>query len=380
VARGTRGDQDPPPPGLTLEQYAEAKRLPIDFLKGQGLSDMTYQSVSAVRMPYIDIDGTEPAVKFRLALHRTATEDNRSKFKSGSRSILYGLWRLQEIKDADCAWLVEGESDALTLWFHGFPALGLPGASNWRDERDALHFADVSTIYVCIEPDTGGDAVQKWLKTSVIRNRVRLVRLAGVKDPSELYLAAPEAFEARIKTAMGSATPWSEIEAAEIDERRKEAWAKCGPLAKEPYILDRFLEDIGRRGLVGEDKPAQLVYLALTSRRLSRQVNVVLKGPSSGGKNTIIEKTLEFFPDSAVHLLTGLSEHSLAYDDEPISHRFIVIFEAAGMTGEMATYFIRSLLSEGRLRYLTVEKTRPASSPSSSSGRDRPDCSSPRPR
>src|SRR6185369_1776738 len=38
-------------------------------------------------------------------------------------------------------------------------------------------------------------------------------------------------------------------------------------------------------------------------------------------------------------------------------HRMLVIFEAAGMNSDFASYLIRSLLSEGRLRYETVEKT-----------------------
>lgn len=36
---------------------------------------------------------------------------------------------------------------------------------------------------------------------------------------------------------------------------------------------------------------------------------------------------------------------------------FRVIYEAAGMNGDFQTYLIRSLLSEGRLRYEVVEKT-----------------------
>ena len=36
--------------------------------------------------------------------------------------------------------LVEGESDAQTLWLHGYPALGLPGASTWSEKRDAAFF------------------------------------------------------------------------------------------------------------------------------------------------------------------------------------------------------------------------------------------------
>ena len=53
-----------------------------------------------------------------------------------------------------------------------------------------------------------------------------------------------------------------------------------------------------------------------------------------------------------------MSERALAYSDEPLKHRILVIYEAAGMDSEFGSYLIRSLLSEGRLRYETVEKTK----------------------
>jgi hypothetical protein len=55
--------------------------------------------------------------------------------------------------------------------------------------------------------------------------------------------------------------------------------------------------------------------------------------------------------------MTAMSEKALAYSEEPIRHRFLVIFEAEGMASDFATYLMRSLLSEGRLRYEVVEKT-----------------------
>jgi hypothetical protein len=64
-----------------------------------------------------------------------------------------------------------------------------------------------------------------------------------------------------------------------------------------------------------------------------------------------------FFPGSAYHALTAMSEKALAYSEEPIKHRFLVFFEAEVMVSDFATYLIRSLLSEGRLRYEFVEKT-----------------------
>jgi hypothetical protein len=53
-----------------------------------------------------------------------------------------------------------------------------------------------------------------------------------------------------------------------------------------------------------------------------------------------------------------MSDKVLAYSNEPVSNRFLVIYEAAGMTGDMATYLMRSLISEGRIRYETLEVTK----------------------
>jgi hypothetical protein len=130
------------------------------------------------------------------------------------------------------------------------------------------------------------------------------------------------------------------------------------PLAGEPRILDRFAAEVLRIGVVGERHIIQLIYLTVVTRFFDRVVNLALKGPSAGGKSFLLERVLSFFPESAYYVLTGMSEHALVYDDEPLSHRMLVIYEAAGMAGDMQTYFIRSLLSEGRIRYVTVVKSK----------------------
>jgi hypothetical protein len=124
-----------------------------------------------------------------------------------------------------------------------------------------------------------------------------------------------------------------------------------------PNILESFAEDLACSGVVGESKLAKLLYLAVTSRFLERPVSVAMKGPSSGGKSYLTERVLSFFPEEAYYALTAMSEHALAYGDEPLSNRFLVLYEAAGMDSDLTSYFVRSLLSEGRLRYETVEKT-----------------------
>ena len=86
-------------------------------------------------------------------------------------------------------------------------------------------------------------------------------------------------------------------------------------------------------------------------------MSVTVKGLPSGGKTYLVEQVLPFFPASAYYVLTAMSDKSLAYSEEPIKHRFLVIFEAPGLQSQWASYLIRSLLSEGRISYDTVEAT-----------------------
>ena len=335
--------------GLTLEQYAEHKRLPVEFLRSLGLVEVTYMDAPAVRIPYRDPAGAEIAVRFRIA----ATGKDKFRWRSGDKAMLYGLDRLQ---DGDVL-LVEGESDSHTLWAAGFNALGLPGASNWREDRDARLLEGAENIYIIIEPDAGGAAVKKWLSQSSIRDRARLVNLGEHKDPSALYLADPAQFKSRMRAAMTAAVPWSELEAMERSKAHEAAGLACNSLSTLPSILDGFVVEVHRAGLVGEDRNAKLLYLALTSRVFTRPVSVAVKGPSSGGKSYSVETVLRFMPEAAYYALTTFSEHALAYSDEPLQNRVLVLYEVSGMTSDLATYLIRSLLSEGCIRYETVEKT-----------------------
>ena len=345
-------ERSAPSSECTLEQYAEAKGLPEVFLSDLGLKDVTYKGGNAVRIPYVDEKGRETAVRFRLSVDG----DHRFLWKRGSKLSLYGLWLVNRAREAGQVVLVEGESDCHTLWYHDIPALGIPGAATWKEEWSGV-LDDIPNIYLVVEPDDGGDAVERWLADSNIRDRVSIVRLGQDKDPSGLYLSDPDHFPEAWKEALKSAIPWDTLAAEQAAVEQAKAWAQCEEIASRPNILDRVAADLVRLGVVGEDRAAKLVYLALTSRLCQRPVSVVVKGPSSGGKSYTVEQVLKFFPESAYYALTAMSERALAYSKEPLKHRFLVLYEAAGL-GETASYLVRSLLSEGKIKYETVEKTK----------------------
>jgi DNA-binding transcriptional ArsR family regulator len=350
---GRASDDARPKHGCTLEGYSEEKKLPIDFLRGLGLKEVTYLDKPAVRIPYPDERGHEVAVRFRTSLDGT----QKFRWRSGDKPRPYGLGLLVEARKADYVVVVEGESDCHTLWYHEIPALGIPGASNWRDGW-ATYLDGIEKIYAVIEPDQGGDTLREKLTgCEAIRERLYLLELGEHKDPSALHLADPDRFRERFEVALEAAKPWIELERAEAEAAFCRAREVCRELAQEPDILERFARELAQSGVAGESRIAKLLYLALTSRLLEKPVSVALKGPSSGGKSYVVERVLSFFSKNAYYALTAMSERTLAYSEEPIKHRFLVIYEAAGMSGEFATYLMRSLLSEGKVRYETVEKT-----------------------
>jgi hypothetical protein len=212
-----------------LNNYAEAKGLPVEFLQKQGLRDQKYQGRPAVRISYRGVDDSEDAVRFRIALEKSEEGDDRFRWRTGSKAALYGLWRLESIKRAGYVVLVEGESDAQTLWYHRIPALGIPGVDTWKPAW-AEQLEEVEKIFAVIEPDQGGNTLREKLGASDIRDRLYLVDLNEHKDASGLYLSDRETFKDRFVSALKKAKSWREQHRAEREAEARKAWAACKDL------------------------------------------------------------------------------------------------------------------------------------------------------
>src|SRR5215208_5959204 len=261
--------------GCTLKEYSTAKKLPVEFLRGLSLKDVTYEGRAALRIPYPDEYGQEAAVRFRISLGGA----EKFRWRRGDKPRLYGLGLLEEARKAGFLVLVEGESDCHTLWHHEVPALGVPGATSWRNDWSGP-LDGIERIYVIVEPDGGGEALWERLAASELKERLYWVRLQGVKDASELHLKDPLMFPARLEGALREAVAWLDIAESEAQERARQAWARCESLAHERAILGRFAEDLARSGVAGEARTAKILYLAVTSRLLEKPVSVAVKGTS----------------------------------------------------------------------------------------------------
>jgi hypothetical protein len=338
----------------TLDNYAAYVALPVEFLKGLGLKEYRHLGEPAVSMPYLDTTGEVLLTRSRVSL----TGKPKVKTRKGDKHRLYGLWRLEEAREAGYAWLVEGESDSQTLWFHEEPAVGIPGAKGWKAEW-APDLEGIKRLYFVVEDEAGEAGWEKLTATPEIRDRLYRVDLEGVKDVSELHKQDPQdpgMIGETLREARENARTWLDIAETEEQDRTREAWAECQELAESPDILAEFSRDLDGSGVVGERTNGELLYLALTSRNLERIVSVAVKGPSSGGKSHLVKQVVSFFPESAFIQFTAMSERTLFYTERDLRHKHIIFIEAAGL-GEFVEYTIRTLLSEGFLEYEFVEKT-----------------------
>ena len=217
---------------LTLADYAAAKGLPADFLASLGVSEETTSNGPRLRIPYQAEDGGELIARFRHALEGKAFSWPRG---SAGQLVLYGLNRLPRARETGHVVIVEGESDAQTLWFNDLPAVGVPGASNWNEARDALALEGFETVFVIDEGDRGASALLDRLKMSSLASRVRVVTMPGartlrrrLKDPSDLFLDDRDAFRDRMTEALREARALVALSQERSPNGEREAIAKLG--------------------------------------------------------------------------------------------------------------------------------------------------------
>jgi hypothetical protein len=133
-------------------------------------------------------------------------------------------------------------------------------------------------------------------------------------------------------------------------------------LARLPRILDALGDEVQSRGLVGEVRLAKILYLVLTSRLLDKQVSAGVKGHSASGKSYTVETVVKFLPPEAYLEFTAMSERALVYSAEEFAHRTLIVYEITalreGVEDDMTSYFVRSLLSEGRIDYEVTVRTK----------------------
>jgi putative DNA primase/helicase len=194
--------------GLTLQQYCEAKHLPAawlathytaDLLRNETPMERVHQgkhvNKTVVEFAYMDANHKVLFTRFRESLTSKVFSEAGS-----TMTIPYGLWLWTNNQDKDGNYpravvVCEGESDQQTLTLHGIPAIGIPGANNWKPEwanLPVLKYAE--KIFVIHEPPQHGnaDVGRKFVKAvteSFPAGKVSALKLPA-KDPSDLHIDA----------------------------------------------------------------------------------------------------------------------------------------------------------------------------------------------
>ena len=128
-------------------------------------------------------------------------------------------------------------------------------------------------------------------------------------------------------------------------------------LLAAPDLLATFGEAIRASGYAGDLHNPKLLYLALTSRVTKRPINVLVGGPSSAGKNFVVDRVVEFFPAAAVYVMGAMSSMAPVYTDADLQHRHLVISEAAAIHRDgTGTLIMRGLIWGNQFEYEVTEQ------------------------
>lgn len=190
----------------TLEDLARHKRLSVQFLTELGIN----HDGQIFRIPYFDSSGIE-VLRTRHRPGLAIKDGNPWWGKDGTGQYAYGLWQLDEAQRAGYLILVEGESDCWALWYHHYPALGIPGADG-TGVLQKEHLDSIDKIYIHQEPDTSG---QRFVENC--QNRLAQLHFSGqvlvfscpngIKDPADLLVTDGNAFKSHVEDCLWNAKP-----------------------------------------------------------------------------------------------------------------------------------------------------------------------------
>lgn len=232
--REERDNGRPPVIKLSLFDFCAEKLIhPNDLIiMGLGVTDrLPYhkegKNYLAVRIPYFLADGTEHS---RARIRYQRTDGNKGlAWTAGDGAIIpYGLQRLSDARAAKYVIVVEGETDCWTLWAHGFPALGIPGAS-MGNKLQAEHLFGIDKVFIIQEPDNGGRGFAAGVlsRLSAIgysgqRYVIDFRKVTGEKDPNDLHKKDIAGFKDAMHAALASVGPRRPTIARLADLRREQ--------------------------------------------------------------------------------------------------------------------------------------------------------------
>lgn len=192
-----------------------------------------------------------------------------------------------------------------------------------------------------------GDKVLVEVRKSELATQLRdmgVARGTAILNGAMKALAA-EQEQQQLAKILAEVEEQAKAEAAQREAPAVQAEAER--ILRSPDILAEMLATTDRLGHVGEEAVRLLVFLSavagLTARTHDDAIHLILKGPSSGGKNAVVKRVLELLPKGAALVLSNSTQLGLVYVGR--SFPVLVFQEVEGVKG--AEYLVRQIMSEG---------------------------------
>jgi hypothetical protein len=239
--------------------------------------------------------------------------------------------------------------------------------------------------------DAGDDETLKEIIKAAVDSRLSDTQIeslvAAAARKANIKAKAAQAFAKEAQAALKRRDANEPVAKAE-KKRLEEAAAKAAKIAREAEIEHLYalvkdlaerptllgdMQDVAHRlGVVNEDEAIAGVYLACTSRLLTRvAISYLRRGASASGKNHLITVVLKLFPKDCIIPISSATPMALIYyrgdgadgadvdrdegDENALAHKVIIIAEAAVLARKAngdehpLTGMLRVLLSDGEL-------------------------------
>lgn len=138
----------------------------------------------------------------------------------------------------------------------------------------------------------------------------------------------------------------------------EELYATAKTIIEAPDVLAEVDKAIAATGYAGDREPVLLIYVAVTSRRQEKPINVHVIAQAASGKNFAVNTALLFVPDEAVIKLTASSPKAFIHSEYDLKHKTIILAEADSLfqlEGNAAT-LVRSIVEDNRTDFDVVER------------------------
>jgi hypothetical protein len=229
---------------------------------------------------------------------------------------------------------------------------------DWKAAADPLSLSQVQSLFHELICDAGSNMLRDKVVDAVVK--AFGTELGGKRALTSTWnQIAKEVATQRVEAAreLGGNVEEQPLTAEQKAAMRDALWPSVRELAEAPDLLERAVQQVQSMGVVNEHELIKLIYLAAVSRVLAQPINPLVKGASSGGKSFTTTRTLELIGPEFVNHLTSSSALSLVYDERPLAHTVLVIYEANQIQADendMFAMLLRTLISEGRIVHQTT--------------------------